>query len=409
MSDTIYNANNSYTVSYGDYFKFENVLKRILKNQGLYFWDDFILVDSDDEKDPDTTSKALDQFADTHVYEYDGGLLDTPTLQSDNPKTFPQIWYSMLSIEETLHDAKLIFYKVDILNDDSKYNLGIDKNDTYSKTYERWVNLDSYPKYLAEDTIYAKFANLGATPNGDSSSPVKGENYSYNTHSVYIRYKESFMAKLVWDAIGEHFFENGNDHGVLYRVENKAYSKGVAWNGLTAVTESPEGGDANDMWADNLKYASVRGAVNWAGTIEAYTSPEEFDECDGTVAATKGVYVGQQARKPFGFCYRSNVGNDLDPEVGYKLHLIYGLTASPSSRNYQTINENPEGMTFSWEVKSIPVATSKYGSISTIEIDSTKCDAVKLAALEKVLYGDGATEARLPLPDEVFTIVGATA
>jgi len=218
--------------------------------------------------------------------------------------------------------------------------------------------------------------------------------------------------KLVWDATGEHFYETGVKMGVLYplKVEGSdvPYSKGVVWNGLTAVTESPSGADANDIYADDMKYLELRATETFGATIEAYTYPDEFAECDGS-ATVAGVTIGQQARKPFGFCYRTILGNDTDrDDFGYKIHLIYNATASPSERSYQTVNDSPEAITFSWEMTTTPVAVTGYKNTSCLIIDSTKVDALNLAALEAVLYGQGATDARLPLPDEVISILGGT-
>lgn len=215
--------------------------------------------------------------------------------------------------------------------------------------------------------------------------------------------------KLVWDAIGEHFYETGVDHGVLYPVgDNGTYPTGVVWNGLTAVTESPGGADVTDLWADNIKYASMRATETFTATVEAYTYPEEFAVCDGSVAVSKGVLIGQQSRNAFGLSYRTKIGSDTISTDGdaYKLHLIYGATASPSERAYSTINDSPDAITFSWEVETTPVNVTGHKATSCITIDSTKADATKLAELEAILYGSDTEEARLPLPDEVIEIFG---
>lgn len=212
------------------------------------------------------------------------------------------------------------------------------------------------------------------------------------------------MAALTWDGTGERQYESGTDHGVLYPQSVGGYGTGVPWNGLTAVTLSPSGAEATDLYADNIKYGSMRSAEIFAFTIEAYTCPKEFYECDGTVAAADGVYIGQQKRKTFGFSYRSKIGDDTSDDKGYKLHLIYGATASPSEKAYQTINDSPEAITFSWECETTPVALTGHQPTAHIEIDSTVANAGKLVELEKKLYGDTSTEAELPTPDEVIAI-----
>lgn len=214
------------------------------------------------------------------------------------------------------------------------------------------------------------------------------------------------MAKLVWDATGKKLYESGVDHGVLYPISNGAYPKGVVWNGLTSVSESPEGGDENAFYADNIKYGSLRGTEDFGGTIEAYTYPKEFEECDGSAEVAAGVVIGQQNRKTFGMSYRTLIGNDEDNlDHGYKLHLVWGATCSPSEKSYETINDSPEAITFSWEFKTVPVPVTGWKPISVMTIDSTKADATKLAALEEILYGGDSTEARLPLPDEIVTLM----
>lgn len=213
------------------------------------------------------------------------------------------------------------------------------------------------------------------------------------------------MAKIVWDRVGEKYYETGVKQGVLYPIQDGGvYSKGVAWNGLTAVTESPSGAESNKIYADDIVYANLISAEEFGATIEAYTYPPEFEECDGSASLAKGVSIGQQKRKIFGLCYRTTIGNDVDgSDCGYKLHLIYGALASPSEKAYSTVNDSPEAITFSWEVTTTPVNVTGHKPTACITIDSTKANPTKLAALEKILYGDTDTEARLPLPDEVAT------
>lgn len=231
---------------------------------------------------------------------------------------------------------------------------------------------------------------------------------------------------LDWDAPGEKAYESGVDHGVLYTLTTQnnqnVYTNGVVWNGLTSISESPEGGDPNDFYADNIKYGTLRGTENFGGTIEAYTYPDEFALCDGSASLAPGAIIGQQTRKTFGLCYRTLMGNDADGlDAGYKLHLVYGATASPSEKSYETINDSPEAITFSWEFTTIPVPVdvdgTNYKPISVITIDSTKADATKLGTLEQILYGTPASgegqsavdaiPARLPLPDEVYDTLKA--
>lgn len=210
------------------------------------------------------------------------------------------------------------------------------------------------------------------------------------------------MSKLVWDQSGERFYETGVKNGVLYIPTSGVYSKGVAWNGLTAVTESPSGAEATALYADDIKYLSLMSAEEFGATIEAYTYPEEFAECDGSASLATGVSIGQQARKTFGLSYKTTIGNDVDGnEHGYKLHLIYGCLAAPSEKAYATINDSPEAITFSWEVTTTPVNVTGHKPTACITIDSTKADPTKLAALEAKLYGSGSEEASLPLPDEI--------
>ena len=215
------------------------------------------------------------------------------------------------------------------------------------------------------------------------------------------------MSKIVWDAVGEHIFETGVRNGVLYLKDAQgAYNTGVAWNGLTSVSESPEGAEATDLYADDIKYLTMMSAENFKATIEAYTYPPEFEECDGSASIATGVVIGQQTRKPFGLCYRTSIGNDTDGnEHGYKLHIVYGCQASPSEKQYSTINDSPEAITFSWEVNTTPVNVNGKKPTATLIIDSTKVDKAKLTALEAILYGADSTEPRLPLPDEIATLM----
>lgn len=204
------------------------------------------------------------------------------------------------------------------------------------------------------------------------------------------------MAKLVWDAIGEHFFEIGVRNGVLYPVENNAYPVGVAWNGLSSVTESPDGGDSNDIYADDIKYLSIRSVENFKGTIEAFYYPDEFKPCNGEVEVVNGVTIGQQARKAFGFCYKTSIGNDVDfQDYGYKINLVWGCSISPSEETHETINESPEPEPFSWEFDTVPVTVTGYKATAHMEIDSTKfkttAQKAALDAFEDVLYGSDGT------------------
>ena len=217
------------------------------------------------------------------------------------------------------------------------------------------------------------------------------------------------MSKIVWDAIGEHTFETGVRNGVLYlKGVEGTYNTGVAWNGLTSVSESPEGAEATDLYADDIKYLTLMSAENFKATIEAYTYPVEFEECDGSATIAKGVVIGQQSRKPFGLCYRTAIGNDTDGnEHGYKLHIVYGCQASPSEKQYSTINDSPEAITFSWEVNTTPVNVNGKKPTATLIIDSTKADKAKLTALEAILYGSEEQEPRLPMPDEIATLMAS--
>lgn len=224
------------------------------------------------------------------------------------------------------------------------------------------------------------------------------------------------MSKLVWDNTGDRLYETGVKNGVLYvQSSSGTYPKGVAWNGLTAVTESPSGAEATPLYADDIKYLNLMSAEEFGATIEAYTYPEEFEACDGSASLVDGVSIGQQKRTPFGLCYRTTIGNDTDGnDHGYKLHIIYGALASPSEKAYATINDSPEAITFSWEVTTTPVNVTGFKPTASIVIDSTKVDPTCLAALEEILYGKdgtgvdgqtGAVDPRLPLPDEIKTIM----
>lgn len=213
------------------------------------------------------------------------------------------------------------------------------------------------------------------------------------------------MAALTWDATGEHFYETGVRKGVLYvQNANGTYGTGVAWNGLTAVTESPSGAEATPIYADDIKYLNLYSVEEFGATIEAYTYPDEFAECDGSVSPVAGMSIGQQSRKSFGFCYRTALGNDVAAEdYGYKLHILYGCKASPAEKSYQTINDSPEAITFSWEITTTPVDVTGFKPTACVIIDSTKCDATKLAALEATLYGSENGNPTLPLPDAIKT------
>lgn len=214
------------------------------------------------------------------------------------------------------------------------------------------------------------------------------------------------MTALTWDQVGERLYETGVDHGVLY-IPNASgiYDKGVAWNGLTAVTESPAGAEASPQYADNIKYLNLVSAEEFGATIEAFTYPDEFGQCDGTAAPSEGVLLGQQGRKTFGLSYRTRLGNDLDGvDFGYKLHLIYGALAAPSEKAYSTINDSPEALTFSWEVATTPVLVASYKPTSVIVVDSSVVPSADLAELEEILYGKEGVDSRLPLPDEIITL-----
>lgn len=218
------------------------------------------------------------------------------------------------------------------------------------------------------------------------------------------------MTVLAWDLVGERLYETGVDHGVLYIPdETGVYTNGYPWNGLTTITESPSGAESNAQYADNIKYLYLLSAEEFGATIEAFTYPDEFAQCDGTAVPEPGVSIGQQTRKSFGLSYRTRVGNDLEgDDFGYKLHLIYGAKAAPSEKAFATINDSPEAISFSWEVTTIPVAVTGYKPTAQLTIDSTKVDSAALADLEAIIYGDEATDARLPLPDEVLGLFAGT-
>ena len=223
------------------------------------------------------------------------------------------------------------------------------------------------------------------------------------------------MSKLVWDKIGERFYETGVKKGVLYpQGPGGTYPKGVAWNGLISVTESPSGAEVTPLYADDIKYLNLVSTEEFGATIEAYTYPDEFAQCDGSAEIAEGVMIGQQSRKPFGLSYVTTLGNDVDGnDYGYKLHIIYGALAAPSEKGYSTINDSPEAITFSWEITTTPVNVTGYKPTACITIDSTKADPTKLAALEEILYGkdpttpdgDDGVDPRLPLPDEIIELM----
>lgn len=230
------------------------------------------------------------------------------------------------------------------------------------------------------------------------------------------------MSKITWDGVGEKLFEAGTDRGVLYPTYDKTNSRYVdatAWNGLTGVTENPSGADTTDIYADNIKYASIRAAEKFGATIQAYTYPEEFAELDGSAEITDGVIIGQQPRGVFGFSYRTLIGDDIKGiDAGYKIHLVYGCSVSPSGKDYGTVNENPDAIQFSWELSTTPVNVTGYKPTATLTIDSTKLTTAQLKAIEDVLYGTDAdpeeigstgSDAYLPLPDEVKQIINSAA
>lgn len=214
--------------------------------------------------------------------------------------------------------------------------------------------------------------------------------------------------ELKWDQIGERTYETGVSKGVLYPQAEGAYPKGVAWNGLTNVNESPSGAEATPLYADNIKYLNLMSAEDFGATVEAYTYPDEFGECNGEASLGEGVAVGQQTRKAFGMSYQTKVGNDTNPDAGYKIHLVYGALAKPSEKSYGTVNDSPEAITFSWELTTTPVEVPGMKPTAIITIDSTKVDKTKLKALEEKLYGTADKEAYLPLPAELVTLFKGT-
>lgn len=223
------------------------------------------------------------------------------------------------------------------------------------------------------------------------------------------------MAKLKWDEAGKHIYETGVSKGVLYVMSNTpgTYEKGVAWNGLSSVSESPTGAEVSAIYADNIKYLNLMSREEFEGSIEAYTYPDEFMACDGSASPenAKGFIVGQQDRKTFAFCYQTKVGNDLNPEAGYKIHIIYGALASPSERSYETVNDSPEAMTFSWDITTTPVAVTGFKPTAHVELDSTKIDKTKLEKIEAKLYGtdEPSGEPTLLMPDEIIGMLTAAA
>lgn len=215
---------------------------------------------------------------------------------------------------------------------------------------------------------------------------------------------------LEWDNVGERFYETGVDKGVLYLLdETKKYSKGVAWNGIKSVNESRTGGEETPLYADNIKYASLYSVEKYGATLAAYMYPDEFAECDGSAELTEGVYLGQQARRTFGLCYRTLVGNDTPTEAddSYKLHLVYGCMAAPSEKNHETVNESPAAMDMSWTITTVPVKVAGFKPTSAIEIDSRKVKPESMKKLEDILYGSETADARLPMPDEIKQILTA--
>lgn len=217
--------------------------------------------------------------------------------------------------------------------------------------------------------------------------------------------------ELVWDETGKKLYETGVSKGVLYtQDDNGAYPKGVAWNGLSGVTESPSGAEATAVYADNIKYLNLRSAEEFKATVEAYMYPDEFAECDGSKTVAKGVTIGQQPRKSFGLCYKTIIGNDVKQDkFGYKLHFVYGATAAPSEKGYKTVSDSPEAMTFSWSIDTVPVNVTGSEPTATLVVDSRTCDPEKLIELENIIYGSTEADARLPLPDEIISIIGVAA
>lgn len=216
------------------------------------------------------------------------------------------------------------------------------------------------------------------------------------------------MPTLVWDEDGTRQYETGTSKVVLFKKKDSGYGNGIAWNGVTAITESPSGAEETALYADNIKYASLRSREELGYTIEAYRYPDEFAECDGTASLADGVLIGQQKRVPFAIAYRTELGNDLDSEAGYKLHIYYNGVASPSEKSYATVNDSPDAITFSWEVTTTPVNVDGYSASSRIEIDSTKVDKDKLAALEAKLYGSESAESTLPSINEIISMFAAS-
>ena len=212
------------------------------------------------------------------------------------------------------------------------------------------------------------------------------------------------MPKIKWDQTGERLYETGVSKGVLYPYANNAYAKGVAWNGLINVSESPEGAEATPLYADNIKYLNLMSAEEFKATIEAYTYPDEFAACNGEASLEEGISIGQQKRSQFGLSYQTKIGNDVDSDLGYKIHLVYGALAAPSEKAYATVNDSPEAITFSWEISTTPVEVPGFKPTASLVIDSTKVNKEKLAQFEAMLYGDESNEAKLPLPSEVAAL-----
>ena len=215
------------------------------------------------------------------------------------------------------------------------------------------------------------------------------------------------MARLIWDEVGQRFIETGVKNGVLYvQKDDGSYDDGVVWNGLTAVTESPSGAEETPLYADDVKYLTLRSAEEFGATVEAYTYPEEFEQCDGSASIAEGITIGQQARRAFGLCYRTSVGNDIQGQnFSYKLHLIYGCTVAPSEKSYSTINDNPEAITFSWELSTVPVPVDGFSPTASLVIDASKVDKGKMELLENALFGDDQNEAKLLLPNEIMELI----
>lgn len=215
------------------------------------------------------------------------------------------------------------------------------------------------------------------------------------------------MSEIKWDQPGKRLYETGVSNGVLYVADGTGYGKGVAWNGLTTVSESPEGGELSAVYADNIKYLNLRSAEEFKATIECYTYPDEFAECNGEAEITKGAIIGQQNRKTFAFCYQTKIGNDLDPDAGYKIHIIYGASAAPSERSHETVNDSPEAMSMSFEIDTVPVEVKGFKPTAHIVLDSTKIPEAKMTTIKASLYGDDKTEPTLLLPDDIVAIINA--